>query len=360
MDKFLLNEISSLPGISSREDYVASCISNKLEELGFECIYDGLGSVLCNVHKATSQEDDIVKLMIVAHMDEVGFIVQDITDQGFIKLVAVGSWWTHMVAGQLFDLMTSSGQIYTGMIEAYPTHGIAKDIKDRTMSIDEMYLDLGFSSLQEAAEFGVAKGDMVYPHPSFQQLPCKRRYINKAFDDRYGCCVLLELAKKISSLDIPSDLDIMLAFTTQEEPGLRGARSSGASYMPDVAIAFDTTIAGDTPFANNTVELGGGVVISMLDSNALYHRGLMKFLESICKDNNVDHQYAVFSAGGTDMGNIQKLGRGCMGITLSLPIRAMHTCHSMIDAHDGDCTLRLMELFVEQLDSSVYKKLANY
>ncbi len=360
MDISLLQILSSLPGISSRENAVAEEIIAILNEYGYECIQDGLGSVLCCVHKAEDEVQCRTKLMLVAHMDEVGFIVEDITDDGFIKLLPVGSWWTHMVAGQLFELHTCDGRVYTGMIESYPTHGIPKEIKERTMSVDELYLDLGISSHIEAREKGISKGDMVCPHPSFQKLPHEGRLINKAFDDRYGCCILLEIAKKISSLSIPSNLEVTLAFTVQEEPGLRGARTAGATCEPDIAIALDTTIAGDTPFASNTVRLGAGVTISMLDSNALYHRGLMLHLEDICKRNNIDHQYAVFSAGGTDMGNIQKLGHGCMGITLSLPIRAMHTCHSMIDIHDGDCAIDLLTRFIAALSNDQVYSLANY
>ncbi len=360
MDKKLLNEISSVAGISSREDEVAGRIVAVLEEMGYQCTQDGLGSVLCCIHKADDPTRPATKLMLAAHMDEVGFIAQGIAANGFIKLVPIGSWWTHMVAGQLFDLHTADGRHYTGMVEAYPTHGISKEIKARTMDIDELYLDLGLSSQQEAYELGIDKGDMVCPHPSFQELPHPGRYINKAFDDRYGCCILLEVAKKISQIEIPSNLDVTLAFTVQEEPGLRGARTAGATYVPDVAIALDTTIAGDTPFAHNTVQLGGGVVISMLDSNALYHRGLMRHLEQICTESAIDHQYAVFSAGGTDMGNIQKLGRGCMGITLSLPIRAMHTCHSMIDSHDGDCAIDLLLRCIASLNNETFERLSTY
>ncbi|MFL8952408.1 M42 family metallopeptidase [Helcococcus kunzii] len=346
MDLDLLNRLSSINGVSSFEKSVSDLIEKEVSNY----FYDGIGSIIAYDDK--KKDENAIKLMFATHMDEVGFIVESIEDN-FLKLRMLGSLWPHLVVGQLYTLTTRDNKQYLGVISSPSSHNMI-DPKEREKTIpkDKMYLDLGMDA-EEIKRANIQIGDMVTPVSQFSELGFGKTLLNKAFDDRVSCFVGLETLKK----DIKSDCELYWAFTVQEEPGLRGARTSTHMIEPDIGIAIDTTVAGDTPFDENIVKLGGGVVLSFIDSNSIAHRGLMRWIEDLCENNGIKYQYAVFNRGGTDSGNIHKTLKGVVNLSLSIPIRYMHTNHSIVHKSDIEECIKLVELIIKNTNRESFNKI---
>ena len=353
IDLEMLNNICSACGISSFEETVGNLLKDEYQKLGVPCVKDGLGSVIASM--GTEQEGP--KLMVAAHMDEVGFMVKEIDSRGFVKLQTIGSWWSHMVLGQWYTIVTGDGRKYSALMGSMATHGLPAEKRSKTVDINDIYLDLGVASRQEVLNLGIAVGDMVTPQAHFEVMNNPAYVACKAFDDRIGNYIMLEAAKRLGD---KKHGPLYLANTVQEEPGLRGARTATEMVHPDIAFAIDTTLAGDTPMNHNICSLGGGVVLSMIDSNSIAPRGLVRYVESVCERQGIPYQYAVFNKGGTDSGNIHKAFEGVLNMTLSIPIRYMHTNHSVIHTDDVESCIRLICALAEDMDEEVYKKILEY
>ena len=346
----LMEEIASSPGISSCEEEVAKIIKNAYNELNIPTAYDGLGSLV----GYKDVVDKNLKIMIAAHMDEVGFMVKEITDEGFIHVQPIGSWWSHMVLGQWYTIVTKDKKRYNALMESMATHGLPMEARNKTVNIADVYLDLGVNDKQDVLKMGIAIGDMVVPWARFERMNDPKYISCKAFDDRIGNYIMIEVARRLKDINHKA---LYLANTIQEEPGLRGARTATHVVHPDIAFAIDTTLAGDTPMNRNICKLGGGVVLSMIDSNSIAPRKLVNYVEKIAKENDIKYQYAVFNKGGTDSGNIHKTYEGIINMTLSIPIRYMHTNHSIIHEDDVENCIELLCALVKDLNLEKYENL---
>lgn len=350
-DLALLEKISSAAGISGYEDEVACLVKDEYEALNLNYYYDGIGSLV----GLKCLECDGPKVMIAAHMDEVGFMIKDIDERGFVKLQPIGSWWSHMVLGQWFKVVNREGKQFFGLMGSMATHGLPADIKNKTVDMNDIYLDMGVSSRQALLDLGIGVGDMVIPMPNFKVMNNGDRVVNKAFDDRVGTYIMIEVAKALKDkVHVP----LYLANTVQEEPGLRGARTATDCVRPDICFAIDTTLAGDTPMNSNICALGEGVVLSMIDSNSIAPRNLVTHVENVCEQYNIKHQYAVFNKGGTDSGNIHKTNAGVVNMTLSIPIRYMHTNSSMISMSDVENCILLLVKLIEDMNNDVFEQVS--
>lgn len=334
----LLKELSDFEAISSFEQSIGDFIISKLDQ-DIIVQKDGLLSVIAQ----RKEKNDRVRLMVATHIDEVGFMVKTISDDGYIHMQNVGSLWSHLIAGQKMRVITKEGKKYCGIIGSYPTHGIPKVLKEKTMNLDDLYLDMGVSSKSSLEKLGIAIGDMIVPDTYFEALNEEGYYVGKALDNRVSDFILMELLAK----DYHNNL--IGAFTSQEEVGLRGARSSTHIIRPDIAFAIDTTLAGDTPLTKNICKLGSGVVLSMIDSNSIAPRKLVRYLEEICIQEKIPYQFAVFNGGGTDSGNIHKSFDGILNMTLSIPIRYMHSCYSIIHSRDVQACIDLIQCVLNDL-----------
>ena len=346
----LMEEIACAPGISSCEEEVAQIIKNAYNELNIPTSYDGLGSLV----GYKDVENKALKIMIAAHMDEVGFMVKDITDEGFIHVQPIGSWWSHMVLGQWYTIITKDKKRYNALMGSMATHGLPMEARNKTVNIADVYLDLGVKDKQAVLDMGIAIGDMVVPWARFERMNNPKYISCKAFDDRIGNYIMIEVARRLKNINHEA---LYLANTIQEEPGLRGARTATHVVHPDIAFAIDTTLAGDTPMNRNICKLGGGVVLSMIDSNSIAPRKLVNYVEKIAKENNIKYQYAVFNKGGTDSGNIHKTYGGIVNMTLSIPIRYMHTNHSIVHEDDVENCIELLCALVKDLNIEKYESL---
>ncbi|EOS41892.1 M42 family metallopeptidase [Lachnospiraceae bacterium JLR.KK009] len=345
-----LERICGAPGISSFEQEIGRILEEEYTSLGFACEKDRLGSVVAD--KCKDQPGP--KMMVAAHMDEVGFMVEEIDENGFLKVRPIGSWWSHLILGQWYTVVTKDNRQYPALMGSMATHGLPAEIKNKTVKMEDAYLDLGAGSQEEVRSLGIAVGDMVSPWTHFEVMQNPKYVSCKAFDDRIGNYIMLEAAKELRG---ETHTPLYLANTVQEEPGLRGARTAVEWVHPDIAFAIDTTLAGDTPANHNICALGKGVVLSMIDSNSIAPRKLVKYVEGICKKHHIDYQYAVFNKGGTDSGNIHKAFDGVLNMTLSIPIRYMHTNHSMIHTDDVEACIRLVCEIAKDMDAEVFESL---
>ncbi len=345
-----LERICGAPGISSFEQEIGRILEEEYTSLGFACEKDRLGSVVAD--KCKDQPGP--KMMVAAHMDEVGFMVEEIDENGFLKVRPIGSWWSHLILGQWYTVVTKDNRQYPALMGSMATHGLPAEIKNKTVKMEDAYLDLGAGSQEEVRSLGIAVGDMVSPWTHFEVMQNPKYVSCKAFDDRIGNYIMLEAAKELRG---ETHTPLYLANTVQEQPGLRGARTAVEWVHPDIAFAIDTTLAGDTPANHNICALGKGVVLSMIDSNSIAPRKLVKYVEGICKKHHIDYQYAVFNKGGTDSGNIHKAFDGVLNMTLSIPIRYMHTNHSMIHTDDVEACIRLVCEIAKDMDTEVFESL---
>lgn len=345
-----LERICAAPGISSFEQEIGRILEEEYQGLGLTCQRDGLGSVVAE--KCKGQPGP--KMMVAAHMDEVGFMVEEIDKGGFLKVRPIGSWWSHLILGQWYTVVTKDNRQYPALMGSMATHGLPAEVRSKTVQIEDAYLDLGAGSQEEVRSLGIAVGDMVVPWAHFEVMQNPKYVSCKAFDDRIGSYIMLEVAKQLKD---EAHIPLYLANTVQEEPGLRGARTAVEWVHPDIAFAIDTTLAGDTPANHNICALGKGVVLSMIDSNSIAPRKLVKYVEGICKKHHIEYQYAVFNKGGTDSGNIHKAFDGVINMTLSIPIRYMHTNHSMIHTDDVEACIRLVCELAKDIDTKVFESL---
>ena len=349
-DLELLKMLSEEKAISGFEYNFKNKVQSIINDFGCDSFVDGLGSVI----GTKCIDNNGPKIMIAAHMDEVGFMIKDIDQQGFLKLSPIGSWWSHMLLGQTFVVTTKNNESFNGIISSIATHGLAVEIREKTISMDNIYLDLGVSSIEMVKKLGIEIGDMVTPLCQFTTMNDKKFICGKALDDRVGIYIGLQVLKNLSN---KKHCPLFFAATVQEEPGLRGARTATEMVCPDIAFAIDTTLAGDTPLNTNICKLGNGVTLSMLDSNSIAHRGLVKFVESVCFANNIEFQYAVFNKGGTDSGNIHKSFNGVINMTLSVPIRYMHTNQSIIHQDDIESCIKLLTIIIKEMNEDIYNQL---
>lgn len=259
-----------------------------------------------------------------------------------------------MVLGQWYTIVTKDKKRYNALMGSMATHGLPMEARSKTVNIADVYLDLGVNDKQDVLNMGIAIGDMVVPWARFERMNDPKYISCKAFDDHIGNYIMIEVARRLKDINHKA---LYLANTIQEEPGLRGARTATHVVHLDIAFAIDTTLAGDTPMNRNICKLGGGVVLSMIDSNSIAPRKLVNYVEKIAKENNIKYQYAVFNKGGTDSGNIHKTYEGIINMTLSIPIRYMHTNHSIIHKDDVENYIELLCALVKDLNLEKYENL---
>lgn len=344
VDIELLKSLSEVDGIGGMERGVSRIVSSYGEEYSDEIKYDNLGSIILK----SNGEKSGPKVMLSSHMDEVGFMVRSITEKGYLNLLPVGGWWGLVMPAQEMTVTNSNGEKFIGVVGSRAPHGLSPEEKEKVIKPMDLYLDMGVSSKKQIEELGIEIGDMITPNIKFREMNDSNYLMGKAWDDR--CCVGvgLETLKNLSESEHKAN--VYFAATTQEEVGIRGARTAVHSIKPDLAIALDVTTATDTPFDDNGMNLGDGVVLSVLDSLTMGNNGLIQMMEEIVSDLNLDVRYDFMTVGGTDACNIHKMLDGVVTMTISLPTRYMHSPRLLIHKEDYIQTIKLVTEFCRRLD----------
>lgn len=309
--------------------------------------FDRTGSIIYE-HSGSSKTP---RVMIEAHMDEVGFVVQSITSKGFLRFVPVGGWWGHTLLAQRVRVRTSTGRELTGVIAAKPPHLLSPGERDKVLKLNQMHIDIGAKNRDAVAELGVAIGDTVVPDTPFTRLADTSRYAAKAFDNRVGVGMLIQATQALQEDKHPNTLISVGA--TQEEVGIRGARTATRVANPDVAIVLEGPPADDLPGSiadENQGVLGKGVQIRIMDPSAISNRRLVNFVVQTAVAEKIPHQLAVRASGGTDAKEIHLHGIGVPTVVIGVPARYIHTHNSIIDIDDYLAGIKLVTALVRKLD----------
>lgn len=317
----LLEKLCTLNGISGDESAVRQCIIDEIKDFATEYSVDNLGNLI--VFKK-GREEAKNKLMISAHIDEVGFIVTDITSDGLIKFDEVGGIDRRVVPG---CNVLINGEI-NGVTGIKPIHLCSGDESKKIPEYSKMYIDIGAESREDALSV-VSFGDSI----TFNSNCYENNYTiqSKAIDDRAGCFMMIEMIKQ----DLPYDM--YFTFVTQEEVGLRGAKVAAYTVDPDFCIVLEATTAADVPNVNKQIcKMSEGAVIGFMDRSTIYDKGLIEKCKKIADDKNYKLQFKRGVAGGNDAGIIHKSRSGVRTIAISLPCRYLHAQRSMITKADID------------------------
>jgi putative aminopeptidase FrvX len=347
MDKIelLLKELTESDGVAGYEAETSRVIKKYFEPLG-EILEDKLGSLICR-KKSLAKEP---KVILVGHMDEIGFMVKFITKEGFVKFTPLGGWWDQVLLGHRVRIRTNKGSML-GVIGAKPPHLLSEEDRKKVSEKKEMYIDIGATSQQEVEDAGVRVGDPIIPVSEFAILPNTKAYMAKAFDDRVGCALVITVLQRLMEKEHANT--VFGVATVQEEVGARGATTSVEIINPDVAIILETDIAGDVPGIKpeeSAIRLGAGPTLLAYDARMIPNLKLRDMVIDTAKKLNVPLQMSTVQGGATDGGPIHLHRIGVPTVVLGVPTRHIHSHNSVLCRDDFDHTVTLVTALVQGLD----------
>lgn len=338
MDKKLLERLCNANGISGDESAIRDIIIAEIKDSGAEYYTDNIGNLI--VFKKGRQRPE-KKLLISAHMDEVGFIVTHITPDGYLKFDEVGGIDRRVVLGKSVTV----GKNINGVVIAAPMHLLTSDQRDSIPKFENMYIDIGANNRTEAEKY-VSLGDSI-------QFDCDFMWqddiiTGKAIDDRAGCAIMIEM------INSQLEYDTYFSFVVQEEVGLRGAKCAAFTVEPDFAIVAESTTAADIPNVSNEKKVcyvGNGAVISFMDRRTIYDKQLV--LQAMeCADDKIQVQYKQAVAGGNDAGAIQTSKGGVRTLAVSIPCRYLHSSCGLISAKDLNSAKLVIQKMADKILSN--------
>jgi endoglucanase len=336
----LLERLCQAPGIASRERAVRAVVREELAPLVDEVRVDRLGNLIA------TRRGSGPRIMLAAHMDEIGFLVRHIDDEGLIRIQPVGGFDPRVLIAQRVLVHPRDGDPIPAALQpgTKPTHLLGPG-ETKELKLEDLFVDTGLPA--EQVQSRVSIGDMVTLERATVRMGSN--VVSKALDDRLGIYVMIEAVRAASK----GQAEVIAVATTQEEVGLRGAATSGYEIEPDIAIALDVTIAGDIPGMSadgSVTKLGKGAAIKVFDSSQLPHHAIIETLRDIAEREGIPYQLEVLPRGGTDAGTIQRSRAGVYTGTISMPCRYMHTVNETANVDDIDACVRLLAAFIEQVD----------
>ncbi len=324
-----LKAMIAVPSVSGRENGICEVARKRIAPFVDRTEVDALGNLIA--HKSGTGKNK-KKILLCAHMDEIGFMVNFIEDNGYIRISNIGG--IDFVAAAYTTVVFENGT--KGVLVPEDSVEKAEDYK-----ADRFYIDIGAKDKKDA-EKRVSIGDFAVVAPTMTRLAHKR-VAGRPFDDRIGCAILVKIAEALGSCE--NDVDFV--FSVQEEVGCRGAKTAGYALMPDYTIVFDVTGTGDTvgckPMA---VKLGGGAAIKIKDSSVICHTEVVEKLTALAKAEKIPHQFELLTYGGTDTSSIQTAGVGVKAGALSIPSRYIHSGAELVDLGDAEACVKLALAFV--------------
>ena len=350
----LLGKLSESHGGSAAEGKIRAHLRTELDKEGTA---DKTGN-LCFYSQGRSKNPVV---MLAAHMDEVGLAVHSITEDGYVRFVAMGGFWKPTLLAQRFTLLTRSGEELTGIVATKPVHLLSKSEKEGCPDIDAMFLDVGATSAEQAREeFGIRPGDPVVPDVEFGPTKNPDLFVGKAFDDRAGLAVGTQVVKSLSGSH-PNT--VCLAATVQEELGCRGARTVSEKVKPDVCLILEGAPADDFPGSSadeHQGALGEGPQVRVMDPSAVMNRGLVDLVQDMAEENDIPCQTAVRRSGGTDARSIHLAGEGVPCVVIGVPARYIHTPHCLLDINDCLNTVNLVSALIQKMDQDTVTDLTAF
>ncbi|NJN15497.1 MAG: M42 family metallopeptidase [Oscillochloris sp.] len=348
----MLKDLAEAPGVPGQETAVRKVMRRYLEPHG-TIITDNLGSV---IGRKVGVEGG-PKIMVAGHLDEIGFMVTRITDEGYLKFQTLGGWWEQVMLAHRVEVITRDGPI-VGVIGSKPPHILSPDERHKVVDKNAMFIDIGAESRAEAESWGVRPGDAVVPVGPFGQMRNPDLLMAKAWDNRFGCALAIEAVRRLEAGSHPNE--VYAVGTVQEEVGLRGAVTTTNIIQPDIGIALDTGIAGDMPGVGPDEaagKLGGGPVILLYDGSMIPHTGLRNLLIETAEAENLPLQFDKMPGGGTDAGRMHIFGAGVPSIVLGIPVRYIHTNTAIMHRRDFEQSVQLLTAVIRRLDAATVQQL---
>lgn len=346
LDTDLLRRLCEAPGIPGREDRIREVVLEEMRPIVDSVEVDALGNVI-----GRKSGKGGPKVLLAAHMDEIGFFVRHIDDQGFLRLQPVGGFDPRVLVAQRVLVHGYAGTTVRGALQAAtkPIH-LLESSEIRPPTTDDLFVDLGMSV--DDVKSSVEIGDAVTMDRSLERVgDC---VMSKSLDDRVCIYIMLQAVKAATK----STAEIFAVATTQEEVGLRGAGPAAYGADPDVSIALDVTLAMDIPETKphlHVTSMRSGVALKIMDSSVISHPALLKHFRDLAEDHNIAHQFEILPRGGTDAGATQRVRSGNMAITLSLPTRYIHTVNEMASVDDIDACISLLAAYLNDAGSREYR-----
>ncbi len=328
----ILKALNSCPSISGREKAVSDKIAGFIAPLTDKVWEDPMGNLIAVKYGCG---EDKKKIMLCAHMDEIGFMVTHIEESGMIRIAPIGG--INFVSACFSYVVSEKG--VKGVL--VPNAGTAPaDIK-----ADTVYIDIGAKDKKEA-ERKVKLGDFFVAEYSVEKIG--KRICGRPMDDRIGCVALIKIAEELATLQCKHD--IYFCFSVQEEVGIRGSKTAAFSIAPDYGIAYDVTATGDTPGSKPMAcQVGGGAAIKIKDSSVICDRLVVEKLIELAKANDIKYQCEILLAGGTDTASMQSAGAGSHAGAISIPTRYIHSNVEMIDMEDVKAIVALSLAFIQNV-----------
>jgi putative aminopeptidase FrvX len=350
----LLRDLSNAAGPPGFEEPVRKIIVERMKPLADELRYDGLGSVIAR------QGSSGPRIMLDAHMDELGGVVRRATPDGFLTMQMLGGWLDQALAGQRWIILGSKGPVHA-VTSIRDIHLAGPDERGALIKRDAVFLDVGAKTAAEVAALGLSPGDPVVPDSPFLELNGTGNYAGKAWDDRVGCAVLLLAMERLKASGHPNQ--VFFTATVQEEIGLRGARAATAIIKPDIGIAIEGGVTGDSGGARaeeSQVKLGAGPGLFLYDSSALPNRKLVALVKDTAASAKLPLQLDLVQGYGDDSAEIQTIGGGAPTVNLVVPARYTHVHTGVINRRDFDQMVDLVVALIKRLDARTVEHLRDF
>ena len=337
----LLEKLCQTPGVPGAEDRVRDLIHAEIDGLFDHVETDPMGSLLC---RRGAGRAGAARIMLLCHMDEIGFLVSHVTEKGFAYLQPVGGFDPRTLFARRVIVCTDDGDI-PGVLNpgGKPVHISTPEERKKVPDLDQFYVDTGLGA--EAAD-KVKIGDMVVLEGPFARMGDK--VVSKALDNRVACWLGIEAIRALPGE--ARGAEIHVAFTTQEEVGLRGARTAAYRIKPEIGLGVDTTLACDTPGVpeqDRTTEQGKGFGLHVRDSSFIADRKLVAEIEALAKEKDIPYQRTMLRAGGQDGAAAQQAAAGARAVGIVVGTRYIHTVSEMVDTRDLDAARRILTAYLE-------------
>ena len=351
----LLQLLSDAPGPPGFEEPIRKIMVERMTPLTEHLSYDGLGSVIA------SQGSSGPRVMIDAHMDELGAVVRRITPDGYLTMQMLGGWLDEALVDQRWIIIGTKGPVRatSGIRDA---HLAPADERGKLINThDAIFLDVGAKNADEVRQLGVAPGDPIVPDAPFAVLNGTQNYMGKGWDDRVGCAIILEAMSRLAKSAHPNQ--VFYAATVQEEIGLRGAHTAAEIIKPDVGIALEAGVTRDVPGVRPEEAqeaLGGGPGLFLFNSSQLPNRNFVALARQTAREKSIPLQDELIVIYGDDAAEIQKSNGGAPTITLVVPTRYTHAHNGIINRADYDRTVELLVGIIQHLDAATVKQLRDF
>lgn len=348
----LLKRLTLESGISGYESEIVKIMKNELSNYSsFD--QDNMGSVKFTFEGKSEKP----KIMFIAHMDEIGFIVADILESGFLKIQPIGGWNPNTLLSSPVVVINSEGEKFPGIIGAVPVHFL-RNKKNSKPEINNMFIDIGAKSKQDVKQnFKIQLGDQINPVTNFHYSSKNRLMFSKAFDDRAGIAAVIEAGKIASKTEHPNTIHCI--GSVQEEVGTRGASAIANVTKADVCIVLEGAPADDVPGIphNSQTGVGKGVHVRVYDPTMLVNPKLKNYIADIAKEYNIKTQLTVRRGGGTDGRQLHTANQGIPTIVIGVPVRYAHSHNCIASMDDFDQLSKLLEKIIKTFNNSKLKQI---